>query len=79
MATTNSPTITQDLAGRAAHAVMQASLEAGRLDQDWLQRFEQLDERKPGDCINLAMEAPNDFLRGYLLAKASAAATLPSC
>jgi hypothetical protein len=77
MATNNYP-LTSDLSVRAAHAVMQASLEASAIDTGWQHRFEQLDERQATDCITLAMEAPTDLLMGYLLAKASAATSLAS-
>ena len=77
MATNNYP-LASDLSVRAANAVMQASLEASSIDMNWQHRFEQLDERKPSECIELAMEAPTDFLMGYLLAKASAATSLAS-
>ena len=78
MAISNYPSIqcTHDLTERAARTVMQAAEEAGKTDLGWLQRFEQLDERKLFDCLELAMNAPTDFLRGYLLAKASAVSAM---
>lgn len=75
MATTNYPS-NLGLAERAAHTLMQEAEEAGKTDLGWLERFEQLDERKLFDCFDLAMSAPSDFLRGYLLAKASTATAM---
>jgi hypothetical protein len=78
MATINYPSnqSTMDLTERAARTVMQASQEAGQIDLHWLQRFEQLDERELSECLNLAVNAPSDFMRGYLLAKASAVSAM---